>query len=229
MESMKKGLTGNQLKLIALITMTIDHIGYILLPQYRILRIIGRLAFPIYAYMIAEGCIYTKSMGKYLTTLAVTAVICQISTFLAGSLYLNIMVTFSLSVGIIRLLKKAKATGKLLWKLAFLLAVAGAYFLAEVMPVFLPGTDYGIDYGFLGIILPVGLYVCKNKQQKLCVLAVVLAMLSGLYWSVQWYSLLSIPLLALYNGSRGKWKLKWLFYAWYPAHLAVLWGIAIFL
>ena len=55
MESMKRGLTGNQLKLIALITMTIDHIGYILLPQYRILRIIGRLAFPIYAYMIAVG------------------------------------------------------------------------------------------------------------------------------------------------------------------------------
>ena len=53
------GLTGNLLKLIAMLTMTIDHIGVILLPQYRILRIIGRLTMPIYAFMIAEGCHYT--------------------------------------------------------------------------------------------------------------------------------------------------------------------------
>ena len=55
------GLTGNQLKLIALITMTIDHVGMMLLPQLRILRAIGRIAFPIFAYMIAEGCRYTHS------------------------------------------------------------------------------------------------------------------------------------------------------------------------
>ena len=55
------GLTGNQLKLIALITMTIDHIGFMLLPQVKILRAIGRIAFPIFAYMIAEGCQYTRN------------------------------------------------------------------------------------------------------------------------------------------------------------------------
>ena len=61
-----KGLTGNQLKLIAVITMTIDHIGLAFFPQQMLFRVIGRLAFPIYAYMIAEGCRYTRSMGKYL-------------------------------------------------------------------------------------------------------------------------------------------------------------------
>ena len=55
------GLTGNQLKLIALVTMTIDHIGMQLFPRVRLLRIIGRLAFPIFAYMIAEGCRYTRN------------------------------------------------------------------------------------------------------------------------------------------------------------------------
>ena len=55
------GLTGNQLKLIALITMTIDHVGMMLLPQLRILRAIGRIAFPIFAYMIAEGCRHTRN------------------------------------------------------------------------------------------------------------------------------------------------------------------------
>ena len=220
------GLSGNQLKIIALICMTIDHIGYILLPHMQILRIIGRLAFPIYAYMLAEGCRYTRSMGKYLGALFLTALVCQISTFLAGSLYLNIMVTFTLSVSLVWLLQTAQKTGALWAKLAFLLALAGAFFLAELLPFLLPGTDYGVDYGFPGIFLPVGLYLCKNKTQKLALMAIILALLSGFIWDIQWYSLLALPLLASYNGTRGKWKLKWLFYAWYPAHLAVLWGIA---
>ena len=60
------GLSGNQLKLIALITMTIDHVGAYLLPQFTILRIIGRLSMPIYAFLIAEGCRHTHDRRKYL-------------------------------------------------------------------------------------------------------------------------------------------------------------------
>ena len=55
------GLTGNQLKLIALFAMTCDHVGLQLLPNVLILRILGRLALPIFAYMIAEGCRYTRN------------------------------------------------------------------------------------------------------------------------------------------------------------------------
>ena len=61
-----KGLTGNQLKLLALITMTIDHIGMILFPHIPLFRIIGRLSMPIFAYMIAEGCRHTRNRKKYL-------------------------------------------------------------------------------------------------------------------------------------------------------------------
>ena len=57
------GLSGNQLKVIAMVTMAIDHIGAYLLPQAMWMRIIGRLAFPIYAFLIAEGCRHTRSMG----------------------------------------------------------------------------------------------------------------------------------------------------------------------
>ena len=60
------GLTGNQLKLLALFAMTCDHVGLQLLPQFIILRIIGRLAAPLFAYMIAEGCRYTHDRGRYL-------------------------------------------------------------------------------------------------------------------------------------------------------------------
>ena len=81
------GLTGNQLKLIALITMTIDHVGMMLLPQLRILRAIGRIAFPIFAYMIAEGCRYTHSRKKYLLSMLGIAALYQIVCFFAmGSL-----------------------------------------------------------------------------------------------------------------------------------------------
>ena len=57
-------MTGNQLKIIALIAMTIDHVGLILLPQVELLRIIGRLSFPIFAYMIAEGCFFTHDKKR---------------------------------------------------------------------------------------------------------------------------------------------------------------------
>ena len=58
-------LSGNGLKLVAALTMLIDHVGMLLFPQVLLLRIIGRLAFPIYAFMIAEGCRYTKNKLRY--------------------------------------------------------------------------------------------------------------------------------------------------------------------
>jgi len=70
-------LSNNQLKMIALVCMTIDHIGAYILTDWIILRIIGRIAFPIFAYMIAEGCAYTKNRKKYLGVMAVTAVLYQ--------------------------------------------------------------------------------------------------------------------------------------------------------
>ena len=90
------GLTGNQLKLLALIAMTCDHVGLQLLPQFIILRIIGRLAAPLFAYMIAEGCRYTHDRGRYLGRLLGMAALCQIAYFAAmRSLYQCIFVTFS--------------------------------------------------------------------------------------------------------------------------------------
>ena len=102
------GLTGNQLKLLALFAMTCDHVGLQLLPQFIILRIIGRLAAPLFAYMIAEGCRYTHDRGRYLGRLLGMAALCQIAYFAAmRSLYQCIFVTFSLSVCLIYALDNA--------------------------------------------------------------------------------------------------------------------------
>ena len=76
---MKKiGLTGNQLKILALIAMTIDHVGVMLFPESVWLRVIGRLAFPIFAYMIAEGCHYTRSKSRYLGLCIGVAALCRV-------------------------------------------------------------------------------------------------------------------------------------------------------
>ena len=223
------GLTGNQLKMIALVSMTIDHIGYMLYPDLLILRTLGRLAFPIFAYMIAEGCCYTRSMPRYFVTLALCGAVCQ-AVYLVSlrSLYMCIFVTFGMSVGLIWLAKLAQTKRSLWWYAAFFAAVLAAYFLAEVLPYLLPKHwDYGIDYGFIGIVLPVCVYLCKKEWQRLlaCGILLVFLALCNPTISYLWYALLSLPLLALYNGKRGKWKLKWFFYIYYPAHLVALWAI----
>ena len=104
-----------------MLAMLCDHAGKMLFPQYRILRIIGRLAMPIYAYMIAEGCRHTRDRKKYLLRLFGMGVLCQAVYFVAmGSLYMCILITFSLSVLLIGLMdavdreKSARNWSKLL-------------------------------------------------------------------------------------------------------------------
>lgn len=226
----KKGLTSNQLKLIAMVTMTLDHMGLLLFPGALWLRAVGRLAFPIYAYMIAEGCIHTKSMPRYLGTMAAMAAVCQVVTYIAtGSLYQCILVTFSLSIGLVWLILWARQLPGLIRWLLCAGGVAAVFFVTELLPLQLEATDFAVDYGFFGTVLPVVLVFAGTKYQKLLLTAVLLTALAFVGMPVQWFALLSLPLLALYNGQRGKLRLKWVFYLYYPIHLAVLHIVATFL
>ena len=95
-------ISGNILKIIALITMTCDHVGMQLFPQYLILRYIGRLSFPIFAYMIAEGAKYTQNRTRYLLQMFSLGAVCSVVYYFAmGSLYQCILITFTLSVVLI--------------------------------------------------------------------------------------------------------------------------------
>lgn len=223
---MKKGLlSGNQLKILALITMTCDHVGLQLFPDVLLLRIIGRLAMPIYAYMIAEGCRHTRSMGKYLGTMLAFAAVCQgVYFFAMGSLYMSILVTFSLAICLIFLLQQARE-GSTTAALGLLAAIAGVSVLT--LPRLIPGTDFGIDYGFFGIMLPVLIFLGRNKWESLLLCALGLTALACSSGGIQWYSLAALPLLALYSGKRGNYKMKYLFYIYYPAHLAAIYGISL--
>lgn len=218
------GLSGNQLKLLALITMTLDHIGLQLFPQVEILRILGRLALPIFAYMIAEGCHYTRSRTRYLAAMAAMALVCQIVYFFAmGSLYQCILVTFSLSIALIYLTDHAIRSQSAAAWLAALLGIGAAYFLSNVLPGLLPGTGYGIDYRFAGIVLPVLIYLGRTKREKLLLTALGLVLLALQSGTRQWFALLALLPLALYSGKRGRRNMKYLFYIYYPAHLVVIW------
>ena len=97
-------MSRNVLKIIACITMLIDHIGYILLPEYVVLRYIGRLTMPIFAFFIGEGCLYTRDRKKYLFRLLSLGLVCQgfyvLEYIFFGTgdpYYLNILLTFSVS------------------------------------------------------------------------------------------------------------------------------------
>lgn len=217
------GLTGNQLKLIALLAMTIDHIGLVLFPSAGILRIIGRLAFPIFAYLIAEGCTHTHSRKKYLGTMVLFSAACQGVYFLfMHSLYQCVLVTFSLSISLIFLLDSAvHRPTKWAW-----LSAAGGFAVVLVLTVLLPQllswTDYSVDYGFWGVMLPVFVYFGRGRFRKLLLFTVGLCLMNFFFEGIQWFSMAVIPLVALYNGRRGKWNLKHLFYFYYPVHLVVI-------
>lgn len=223
-----KFLTGNQLKLIAMITMTCDHVGLQLLPQLGILRIIGRLSFPIYAYMIAEGCRYTRNRKKHLLSITVLAVLCQIVFFVAeGSLFQSILVTFSLSIGLIYLIDRAKAKRTAGGWIAAILFALLVFFASVVLKQIMPGSlNYGIDYGIWGILLPVAIYYAADDY-KLPVMMVALLPLCLSLGGNQWYCYLAVLLLACYSGKRGKANIKNLFYIYYPAHLVVIYLISL--
>ena len=218
-------LSSNALKLIALVCMTVDHVGFMLYPHLTVLRIIGRIAFPIFAYMIAEGCRYTSNRIRYLGTILLLGIAMQVFFwFTRRSLYQHILITFSMSIVLIFSVQNARKQGGV-WIVLSCLVFLGEAFACLVLKKLLPWRSYEIDYGFCGVLLPFLIYSGRNRTERLAAAAVGLAAVSLAMSSRQWWCLLSLPLLALYSGERGRYRLKYLFYIYYPLHLIVLEGI----
>ena len=219
-------LNSNMLKLIAAVTMTVDHVGYILFPHLTVLRIIGRIAFPIFAYMISEGCFYTKHKKRYLGEMLIIGAICQVVTYIADhSFYMCIMITFALSVSIIFSIQWARTKKNTAAWLLPLGLIIGAYIASVTIPGIVGEEVFAIDYGFTGIMIPVFVFLVKGKWLKLLVMAGGLFALYLVFQYVQMWSMLALIPLALYNGKRGKLRIGQFFYIYYPLHLGVLWGI----
>lgn len=219
---LQKGLSGNTLKIIALIAMTLDHLCLLVFPEMQWLRIIGRIAMPIFAYMIAEGCRYTKNKLKYFLMVFVLGVICQVVYFINDkSLLMGILIDFSLSILLIYAISFATKTKRLFAYFIAFLTLLGIVFLVYFLPN-LVNKSLSFDYGIGAILLPVVVYMFEKKWAKLLAMAIFLLPVCVVEWKVQWFCYLALIPLALYNGKRGKYKLKYLFYAYYPLHLVVL-------
>ena len=217
------GLTGNQLKILAMIAMTCDHVGVQLFPQVQWLRLIGRLAMPIYAFMISEGCRHTRDRKKYFLRLFGMGALCQAVYFVAmGSLYMCILITFSLSVMMIGLYDAVEREESRAAGLRLGMGTGLVFFLCTVLPDLLINTDYQIDYGLVGVLLPLLIYGAGNRGLVLGL--ILLALQNG---GIQWYALAAVPLLLCYNGQRGKARIGKLFYWYYPVHLVVIYGISL--
>ncbi len=223
-------LSGNALKIIAAMSMLIDHIGHILFPQVEILRIIGRLAFPIFAFMISEGCMHTKNKLRYLFTISTLALLCQIVYYLFDKSFdMCILVTFSLSILMIFALQSFKSVISSKSGSGISGMFAGSVFLLTVISVYLINQRLVIDYGFWGCMAPVAASLVGDNRadiyKRVLSLGVVLVIIAITLGGNQFYSLFAIPLLLLYSGKRGRWRMKYFFYIFYPVHLAVLQGV----
>ena len=213
---MNIGINAFTLKMIAIVAMLIDHIGAILFPQIEILRIIGRIAFPIFAFTLVEGFFYTKDVKKYMMRLGILALVSEIPFDLAffgvPFAYVHQNVFFTLFLGILMLyfiVNTPKDFRKAL-------CVAAMILLADYLRT---------DYGSWGLLMILCYYEFRDKKWLkyggICVINILAMGYS------QVYAPLALIPIALYNGKDGL-KCKKFFYGFYPVHLIVLYIISLF-
>lgn len=236
-----KLLNGNIIKIIAAISMLIDHIGCYLFPNATILRVIGRLAFPLFAFMIAEGARYTKNRLKYIGLMAGVGAALQVVLFLlTRTMRLNILLTFTLSLCVIYTFDLFKVSlfnkkSDIISKFLFFVLFAGTSFAVIFLTRAIVGISF--EYGFFGCLVPIfAAAPCLDKTDApewlkkldnlyvrlgcMCIPLFVLCFTRG--WKVQWFCFLALIPLALYSEKRGEKNLKYFFYIFYPAHLILL-------
>lgn len=216
------GLNGNQLKWLAMITMMIDHTGAILFPQYIFLRIIGRMAFPIYCFLLVQGFFYTRSKWKYGMRLLIFAVVSEPCYDLAfyGSWYesshQNVFWTLALGLGLMELCSLSE---KKQWNLDLIFLIIAAY-----------GAGWGnTDYSWGGVCLIFCFYQAYRlggKKEKLMELASQVFFHIFCWGGLQSFGVAITPILWLYNQKVGNRKGKYLYYLIYPIHLLLLFWLS---
>lgn len=249
------------MKWIAICSMFIDHIGKIpgaqlfLMDQFgmgmavsydllQVMGILGRIAFPIFAFGIAQGCKYTRNISKYILRLLICGVVSEVPYqlfFNDGIVYFGVSnILFTLTLGAIGcyFIRLFKENDKL-W--VSIITTLVLMFIAEVVHV---------EAGAMGVLLIVATYYFFDDRKKRTVsMALILTfmyLVSGYFIGftppfVQWLlpntniwllllnvvgALSSVLLLCFYNGEKGKTYLKYMFYVFYPVHLIVLFGVS---
>ncbi|MCJ7688602.1 MAG: conjugal transfer protein TraX [Clostridiaceae bacterium] len=243
-------MTTSMLKVIAVLLMLIDHTGAVIFPDTIILRLIGRLSFPIFSYLIVVGYTKTKSFSKYLTRLIIFAGLSQIpfslafgdqssinsfsdffNFFIGGSdPHLNVFFTLALGLLAIRTWDKEES------ELVKIFTVLSLAIIANV---------FHTDYNMYGIAMILAFYIYRDNKIKTVISQTIVYILFDasrilfyvykfpsitleIAWFSQALSLLALIFIFKYNHKKGK-DLKYFFYAFYPLHLLVLGLIRIFM
>lgn len=242
--NMKKILTANALKLIAIAAMTVDHIAWLLFPGYPkeilpiIMHIIGRITCPIMCYLVAEGYHHTKDIRKYTRRMLIFALVSHFAYIFAfadfvdwrsfipfyyGSVLNQTSVMWPLACGLMMLrisfsTKIRKNTVKvLLILLLCIVSFPSDWSCIAALCILAFGTNRGnFKAQMLWMVFYVAIYAI-----------VYFFCLDKAYGILQMAVILAIPLILLYNGQRSKSQranrfMKWFFYIYYPLHLLVL-------
>jgi len=200
-------MSSSMIKAIAITAMIIDHIGAVLYPEITVLRIIGRIALPLFAWQLSISVDKTHDVRKLLNRVFIFAVISQIPYSMLFGYRLNIFFSFTLSLITLILYKQDRFAGSL----SLILAVI----LSETL---------NIEYGWYAIVMVFLFYTCKDDPGK-CVLSQIAINAAYLLINpgIQPYALLSLLIIGLYNNEKGPlYKYRLAMYSIYPAHMLLL-------
>lgn len=227
----------NLLKLVAMISMLIDHTGKMFFPQYRIMRILGRLAFPLYAYCIAVGGVYSKNKLKYLNRILLMGLISQ--PFYAVALAHTTQAMYAIRfadnpVGaVLNFYVQSWAVPNIMLTLALGLLVIwslreGQYVCTAALALLVWKMQGSINYGWEGIVLIALFYLTIGHWWvSLPVMAAYMFwwgargssyQMFGVSFGIQMFAILALPLVYIPTWSKLKIN-KWVYYLFYPAHL----------
>lgn len=226
---LEKGFNINELKIIAIIAMTIDHITTILLANklnmqtYLVLRAIGRLTIPIMWFSIVEGYYHTQNIKKYIGRLFIFSIISHFAytyafkkPIIPKNIFFETSVIWSLMWGLIALWIAKNDKLKKWMRFIFVVLICI--------------LTYKSDWGIVSVLAIVGMGIYREDFKKqmlaLCVSVVLVEMIqygltNSIWHLVQLSVFFAIPLLAKYNGEKGEGS-KWFFYIYYPVHLIIL-------
>ncbi len=208
------------MQIIAMLSMLIDHIGIIFFPGDVTWRIIGRAAFPIYAYFIVQGYFRTRDVNRYLRRLVILAVLSQVPFMLGlSTLKINVIGTLAVCLAVLILADRYPR-----WAVGFGVAAA---FALEALP---------FDYGYYAIALICIYRYLDRRYWMLAHLALnALAFALDSNWLLQTFSIFPTLFLAYRDTLFAEFKLglssppRWLWRSFYPAHLAALAAVAVWL
>ena len=221
-------MTAFVIKMIAILTMLTDHTGAVFDLHFGY-RVVGRIAFPLFVFLIAEGCRHTKSMEKYLLRLGLFALISEVPFDLAFGNDIdflnstNIFYTLFLGVMCVYIFKQMRS--------------APYFWLFSAVPVYgiMMAADWlGTDYGGIGVLfIFLTAAVCEFKNinyERFLQAGIMIIFMMWLYYPNMLLlagSFAALPLILLYSGEIGVnvKNVKYVFYLFYPVHLALLYGI----